>query len=119
MPHDQVILFYFIFLRYFTTLTAKKGEKSSSVSGHWERGLFSGQTLLSYRAWVQVQFKMAALKHGARKFYDIPIEELSNLRHRFHRKKERNTEKLLNYIEENCIGKDVTFSGPYGRRKGM
>ena len=61
---------------------------------------------------------MAALKHGSRKFYDIPSEELSNLRNRFSLKKEKNNEELFNYIDQSCIGKDVTFSGPYGPRKG-
>lgn len=61
---------------------------------------------------------MAALKHGSRKFYDIPSEELSNLRSRYSLKKEKNIEELLNYIDKSCIGKDVTFSGPYGPRKG-
>ena len=62
---------------------------------------------------------MAAQIHGSRKFYDIPSEELSNLRHRSQRNKKENNEKLLRYIEENCIGKDLTFSGPYGRRNGV
>ena len=61
---------------------------------------------------------MAALKHGSRKFYDIPSEELTNIRHRYSLKKEKNTEELLNYIDKNCIGKDLTFTGPYGPRKG-
>ena len=61
---------------------------------------------------------MAALKHGSRKFYDIPSEELSNLRSRYSFKKENNIEELLKYIDQSCIGKDVTFSGPYGARKG-
>ena len=61
---------------------------------------------------------MAALKHGSRKFYDIPSEELSNVRSKYSREKERNIEELLNYIDRSCIGKDVMFSGPFGARKG-
>lgn len=60
---------------------------------------------------------MAALKHGSRKFYDIPSEELSNVRSRYSREKEKDIEELLNYIDKSCIGKDVMFSGPYGARK--
>ena len=71
------------------------------------------------KAWVKAWFKMAAQIHGSRKFYDIPREELSNLRHRSQRKKKENNEKLLRYIEENCIGKDLTFSGPYGQINGV
>lgn len=75
-------------------------------------------TFLKYKDWVPVKSKMAALKHGSRKFYDIPSEELSNLRSRYSFKKENNIEELLKYIDQSCIGKDVTFSGPYGARKG-
>ncbi|KAL9973375.1 hypothetical protein ACROYT_G019827 [Oculina patagonica] len=60
---------------------------------------------------------MAALKHGSRKFYDIPSEELTNLRHSYSLKKEKNIEELLDYIDQSCIGKDITFTGPYGPRK--
>ena len=61
---------------------------------------------------------MAALKHGSRKFYDIPSEELSNVGTRYNREKEKNVAELLNYIDQSCIGKDVMFSGPYGARTG-
>jgi len=61
---------------------------------------------------------MAALKHGSRKFYDIPSGELSNVRSRYSLRKDKNIEELLNYINQSCIGKDVMFSGPYGARKG-
>ena len=60
----------------------------------------------------------AALKHGSRKFYDIPSEELSNVRSKYSLKKENNIDELLNYIDKSCIGKDEMFSGPYGARKG-
>ena len=63
--------------------------------------------------------KMAAPKHGSRKFYEIPSEKLQHLKHSDNRKvKERETvEELFMYIEKSCIGKDVTFAGPYGLQK--
>lgn len=75
-------------------------------------------TFPTYKDWVPAKHKMAALKHGSRKFYDIPSEELSNVRSRYSREKENDIEELLNYIDKSCIGKDVMFSGPYGARKG-
>ena len=62
--------------------------------------------------------KMAALKHGSRKFYEIPSEELTHFRHSYKLKKETKVKELITYIEESCIGKDVMFTGPYGLRKG-
>ncbi|XP_068718445.1 uncharacterized protein [Montipora capricornis] len=61
----------------------------------------------------------APAKHGSRKFYEIPSEKLQHLKHSDNRKvKERETvEELFMYIEKSCIGKDVTFAGPYGLRK--
>ena len=80
-------------------------------------------TFPKYKDWVPVRsrsnHKMAALKHGSRKFFDIPSEALSNLRSTYSLKKEKNIEELLNYIDQSCIGKDVAFSGPYGARKGQ
>lgn len=61
---------------------------------------------------------MAALKYGSRKFYEIPSEELTHLRHDYKVKKGEKVEELLSYIEQSCIGKDVTFTGPYGLQKG-
>ena len=78
----------------------------------------SGQPFQHSRTGYQPIYKMAALKHGSRKFYDIPSEELSNVRSRYNREKENNIEELLNYIDQSCIGKDVMFYGPYGARKG-
>lgn len=62
--------------------------------------------------------KMAALKDGSRKFYEIPSEELTHFRHSYKVKKGKKVKELLTYIEESCIGKDVMFTGPYGLRKG-
>lgn len=33
-------------------------------------------------------------------------------------KKGEDTHKLIKYIDDNVIGKNVTFIGPFGRRKG-
>ena len=63
--------------------------------------------------------KMAALKHGSRKFYDIPRQEYSRPKgaDRLHAK--QSVEELLRYIDESCVGKETTFSGPFGARKGQ
>ena len=62
---------------------------------------------------------MAALKHGSRKFYDIPRQEYSRPKgaDRLHAK--QSVEELLRYIDESCVGKETTFSGPFGARKGQ
>ncbi|XP_074619620.1 uncharacterized protein LOC141878556 [Acropora palmata] len=60
---------------------------------------------------------MAALKHGSRKFYEIPSENLQYVRHDHEVKNHKKIEELFKYIENSCIGKDLTFTGPYGPRK--
>ncbi|XP_074620328.1 uncharacterized protein LOC141879105 isoform X3 [Acropora palmata] len=60
---------------------------------------------------------MAALKHGSRKFYEIPSENLQYVRHDREVKNHKKIEELFKYIENSCIGKDLTFTGPYGLRK--
>lgn len=71
------------------------------------------------KAWNLSNFNMAALRHGSRKFYEIPSsEEFTHLRSNDTLKKEKNVKELFKYIEESCIGEDVTFCGPYGPRKG-
>lgn len=71
------------------------------------------------KAWNLTNFNMAALRHGSRKFYEIPSsEEFTHLRSNNTLKKEKNVKDLFKYIEESCIGEDVTFFGPYGPRKG-
>lgn len=70
-------------------------------------------------AWNLSNFNMAALRHGSRKFYEIPSgEEFTHLRSNDTLKKEKNVKELFKYIEESCIGEDVAFCGPYGPRKG-
>ena len=74
---------------------------------------------MTSKAWDLSNFNMAALKHGSRKFYEIPSsEEFTHLRSNYTLKKAKNVEELFKYIEESCIGEDVTFCGPYGPRKG-
>ena len=71
------------------------------------------------KAWNLSNFNMAALRYGSRKFYEIPSsEEFTHLRSNDTLKKEKNVKELFKYIEESCIGEDVTFCGPYGPRKG-
>ena len=81
-------------------------------------GMYSGLLFQTRGPGSQSNYKMAALQHGSRKFYEIPSEELTHFRHSYKLKKGRNIEELLTYIDQSCIGKDVSFSGPYGLRKG-
>ncbi|KAG8224974.1 hypothetical protein J437_LFUL018414 [Ladona fulva] len=57
---------------------------------------------------------------GHRKFYtlpeDYPHSDSEVLKTKS--KKCEDSEKLIRYIEESVIGRDTTFSGPFGRRKG-
>ena len=66
--------------------------------------------------------KMSVRKpFGNRKFYSLPEEYhlKGGLRSRtYGKQKNEETNKLVKYIDENIIGKNTTFSGPYGRRKG-
>eukprot|EP00794_Sanderia_malayensis_P006974 gene6974-7759_t len=53
------------------------------------------------------------MKFGDRKFYDIQIPSFFQCDDtRLNR--EKAAEKLFKYVEENCIGKDLIFSGPFG-----
>jgi selenocysteine lyase/cysteine desulfurase len=56
---------------------------------------------------------MGDVKQGDRKFYDLPTSQT------IIRKEVSVTDPqtLSNYINENIIGRDVTFEGPFGRRK--
>ena len=56
--------------------------------------------------------------HGSRKFYEILSENLLYVRHDGKVKNLKKIEELFKYIENSCIGKDLTFTGPYGLRKG-
>lgn len=61
---------------------------------------------------------MAALSHGARKFYEVPSDYLTERKRENKLSQDKSTEDLLKYISDNCIGNETTFSGPYGPRKG-
>ena len=86
-------------------------ELMSSLS-HW------GRILNFAHAQTLPALSMAALKHGSRKFYEIPSENLQYVRHDREVKNHKKIEELFKYIENSCIGKDLTFTGPYGLRKG-
>ena len=57
---------------------------------------------------------------GNRKFYALPEDyslKSGRLRQANTVKKE-DAGRLIKYIDDNMIGKNSTFAGPYGRRKG-
>lgn len=60
--------------------------------------------------------------YGNRKFYALPDEyplRGTKVRAGYGTKKNEDAAKLIKYIDDYVIGKNTTFSGPYGRRKGM
>lgn len=67
--------------------------------------------------------------HANRKFYEIPEDEtvreysvsrkLQNLTKETSGTDPHGVQDLLTYIYENIIGRDKTFSGPFGIRKGI
>lgn len=59
--------------------------------------------------------------YGNRKFYALPDEyplKGTKVRATHGAKRNEDAAKLIKYIDDNVIGKNTTFSGPYGRRKG-
>ena len=52
--------------------------------------------------------------HGERIFYTIPSDRYTNVGHSL----EVKGEELMRYIDENVIGHDITFYGPFGPRMG-
>ena len=56
---------------------------------------------------------MTEAKQGDRKFYDLPSNRYES------RQTETSSDpsSLSKYINENIIGRDVTFEGPFGKRK--
>jgi hypothetical protein len=59
--------------------------------------------------------------YGNRKFYALPDEyplRGTKVRATQSGKKNEDAAKLIKYIDDNVVGKNTTFSGPYGRRKG-
>lgn len=60
---------------------------------------------------------------GNRKFFSLPEEYPLRLvpaksRASHSSRKTEEATKLIKYIDDNVIGKNTTFAGPYGRRKG-
>lgn len=57
---------------------------------------------------------------GNRRFYSLPEDytlKSGRLRQANIVKKE-DVIRLVRYVDDNVIGKNLTFAGPYGRRKG-
>ncbi|KAI5739010.1 hypothetical protein M8J77_013820 [Diaphorina citri] len=55
---------------------------------------------------------------GNRKFYALP-EEYAVRSSKFKSvSKKEDVTKLIKYIDDSVIGKNTSFTGPYGRRKG-
>uniref|UniRef100_A0A8D9FGV6 tRNA 2-thiocytidine biosynthesis protein TtcA n=1 Tax=Cacopsylla melanoneura TaxID=428564 RepID=A0A8D9FGV6_9HEMI len=55
---------------------------------------------------------------GSRKFYALPEEYAVKSVSKFKSvSRKEDVSKLIKYIEENVIGRNTTFAGPYGRRK--
>ena len=56
---------------------------------------------------------MAEGKQGDRKFYDLPKDQLNPKENCI----SNDPKTLAKYINDNIIGRDVTFEGPFGRRR--
>ena len=54
---------------------------------------------------------------GERKFFDIPDTSINSAVK--NRRTSESSRNLCEYIEQNCLGKDFEFTGPFGKRKGM
>ncbi|XP_071445541.1 uncharacterized protein [Hetaerina americana] len=62
---------------------------------------------------------MSSKAFGSRKFYTLP-EDYPHSDSEIVKSKSKkceDSEKLIKYIEENVIGRETTFSGPFGRRR--
>ncbi|XP_006814971.1 uncharacterized protein LOC100377968 [Saccoglossus kowalevskii] len=62
-------------------------------------------------------FSPRSRQHGDRKFYNIPEQLDEHSAHDRKSNKKRDDVKFFQYIDESVIGRETTFSGPYGRRK--
>ena len=56
---------------------------------------------------------------GNRKFYDIPENFIPHPTAESNEIKNKAPGALVEYIETNCLGRDMTFSGPFGKREGL
>lgn len=59
--------------------------------------------------------KNTTKRFAHRKFYALPDDYAKVTKPT---QKTADPAKLVKYVDENVIGKNSTFSGPYGRRKG-
>ena len=59
------------------------------------------------------------LNLGNRKFYDIDIPCYRELANVDSEGDDVSSARLLKYVEENCIGKDMLFNSPYGELPGV
>ncbi|XP_039295318.1 uncharacterized protein LOC120353902 [Nilaparvata lugens] len=67
---------------------------------------------------TRVIMSAAKKQFGNRKFYALPEDySLKTSKFRNASLKKEDTAKLIKYIDDNVIGKNTTFAGPYGRRK--
>jgi len=85
--------------------------------------LYGNSGRLKSRYVLSVCFRRMTSKktYGNRKFYALPDEyplRGTKVRATQSAKKNEDAAKLIKYIDDNVIGKNTTFSGPYGRRKG-
>ena len=62
---------------------------------------------------------LTSLPLAGRKFYDLPSQQKQVFRADDVEKFKTNSSLLMQYVEENVIGKDKVFCGPYGLRKGL
>jgi hypothetical protein len=84
---------------------------------------YGNEGRLHNRYVLSVCFRRMSSKktYGNRKFYALPDEyPLRGPKFRATQSARKNEDaaKLIKYIDDNVIGKNTTFSGPYGRRKG-
>ncbi|XP_072039516.1 probable cysteine desulfurase [Amphiura filiformis] len=59
------------------------------------------------------------LPHGVRKFYQLPESNKESIGHRKNNLRSINPTELFNYINENVIGRDFVFAGPWGSRTNI
>ncbi|XP_070553700.1 LOW QUALITY PROTEIN: uncharacterized protein [Ptychodera flava] len=66
---------------------------------------------------VHDRLSVKTLPCGDRKFYQLPESHRSNENIQTAKEEQKDGATLLNYIEDNVIGRDSTFYGPFGKRK--
>ncbi|XP_059483305.1 uncharacterized protein LOC132201285 [Neocloeon triangulifer] len=89
---------------------------SESVSRAVALFISSAETIIcspSRRNFTRAAF-MSGSNFGPRKFYSLPENYKGG---ESQPKKCHDTNKLIQYIDQNVVGKDTTFNGPYGGRK--